>query len=329
MTYHLLGADTPDMQNNRRRSAKHRSRANALQPKFAGAIAQSPSSPQILTVDQSHKQWNTVVQLSKCTGDILNCLRTQRSQDEILQYSSRIPYDGRSHKPIYMWNPVVDGSIVPDIPFKLFSKGSIHKVPTIFGSDSFDGMTFPPPAETPVTDDSSMNSFLLDNFPRLLDQQLHDLDSKPELQYPWKPDANEHAERLYGDIRYQCSAVFYAASLAKSQNQNNNNNANAPVWAYQYNVGEDYKVGHMAETGAILGAAISDNPGTAVMQRHWFNFIKHQKPADGWSAFDPDQPQRMVFSNGGAAMTDLDKGKDTNQEARCQYLAGIGAQILQ
>lgn len=326
VVYHLLGADSSDSQKARPRSAKHRLRANSLQPKFAGAVAQSPSSPPVFTVAQSVNQWNHVVSQSNCKGDILQCLRS-KSQDEILQYSNKVPYDGRSNAPIYMWNPVIDGWIVPDIPFNLFNKGSFHKVPTILGSDSFDGMTFPPPSSSPVTDDTSMNNFLLDNFPKLDGQQLHDLDTKAELQYPWHPQPNEHAERIYGDIRYQCASIFYASAMVKAHTSNNNNNA--PVWAYQYNVGVDGSVGHMAEGGAILGPTVNGNSGTAAMQRHWVNFVKNLKPNDDWAAYDPDQPKRMVFGNGGGVMTDLDQGKDTNLKARCEYLAGVGVGILQ
>ncbi|KAL9616765.1 MAG: hypothetical protein Q9160_008390 [Pyrenula sp. 1 TL-2023] len=319
VAYHLAASTSSETRSLRRRGAGARRRGTP-QPKFAGAIAQSPSSPPVLTVSQSLYQWNSVVGQSGCKGDdIIGCLR-DKSQDDILKYSNSIPYDGRTHAPIYMWNPVVDGSIVPDLPFNVFSKGAVNKVPAIFGSDSFDGLTFPPP--TPVKDNQGAKDFLSDNFPSLDSDQLQKLVESAELMYTWSPNPEEHSERLYGDIRYQCAAVFYASNMAKAQSSKN-------VWAYQYNVGTDDNVGHMAETVALLGPALSGDSGNAVMQRHWIHFIKSLTPDNGWSAFDPSNPKRMVFTEAGGTMTDLDKGKDANLKTRCNYLAGIGAKLLQ
>ena len=333
VTYHLVGSTTSDDQpSQRRRYSRQRVVRAQSKPVIHGAIAQSPSSPPILDVAGSQYQYDNVVSKLGCTGSgnsSLVCLLS-KSADELVGASSPIAYQGRQTPPVYMWNPVKDGSIVPDIPYNSFTKGNFVKVPFITGSDSADGLTFQPKTDPPSSTDSDavnqyIDRYLQDNFPLFSQEQLQKLDTDQSLQYPFDTTPKTHAARLYGDIRYQCASLFYATCVATYR---------SPVWAYQYNVGTDESVGHMAESGSLWSDPDKLSGANKKMQKHWVNFFRTLDPNtkaagaqdtdETWYNWVPGNPRRMVYGNGGAVMTDLDKGKDTNRKEQCLYISGMG-----
>ncbi|KAL9114118.1 MAG: hypothetical protein Q9227_001890 [Pyrenula ochraceoflavens] len=358
VTYHLIGGGTSDVQNQKRsagggRNLHHRNRRAQAVPIFHGAIAQSPSSPPILDAARSDYQYQHVVSQLGCPSEnSLSCLLSKTAQ-QLLQVSKQIPYQGDRKPPVYMWNPVRDDWILPDIPYKLFSQGKFVKVPTIFGSDSADGLSFRPNTTEPASGDADavkeyISDYLKDNFPLLSDDQLQKLYAFAQ-QYPsnMNPNLKAIAGRLYGDMRYQCSSLFYATCAATFKNGNSNT-----VWAYQYNVHNsktnpkpavnDESVGHMAEH-------IWDDPDKLSqtdkqMQQHWINFIKNLNPnvnkanppgrakrdtVASWDNWDPTKPRRMVYRDDAAIMMELDGEQYSNRKAQCDYLSGIsGGQNL-
>jgi carboxylesterase type B len=101
---------------------------------FHGVIAESQSFPPIFNVSFIQFAYDALVNRTGCTNetDTLACLRGL--DIATLQNASiAIPYPGRHNTPNFLYGAIVDGSLIPDIPYNLFLAGKFVDVPSVFG----------------------------------------------------------------------------------------------------------------------------------------------------------------------------------------------------
>lgn len=101
---------------------------------FHGAIAESQSFPPIFNVSGMQFAYDALVERTGCNNgqDTLACLRAL--DIATLQNASiAIPYPGRNGTPNFLYGAIVDGDLIPDIPYNLFSQGEFVDVPSVFG----------------------------------------------------------------------------------------------------------------------------------------------------------------------------------------------------
>lgn len=312
---------------------------------FHAAAAESVSFATVLTVEESQYQYDNLAIRLGCAGsDSLECLRSKTSL-EIQQQNYNIPYPGAADKPLYMWNPVIDGDLIQDLTYTAFAEGKFVKVPVIFGDDTNGGTVFAP-SNTSTLAQSDM--FLKNQFPYLtLDDlgEINDLYPNPNATCPnvgcyWRQVSN-----AYGEGRYMCPGL-YISSMYREYGVN-------ASYAYRWNVEDPAQIAqglgvpHTVEVQAIwgpdntLGAAPASyySNGTnwgavAVAQGYWTSFIRSFDPntykAAGsaeWVTWDNSTQERMLFDNGGA--TSLESVAGTDLRTRCDYWASIGVSIRQ
>lgn len=103
---------------------------------FHAAIAESQSFPTQLQVSQAEFQFTALTQRVGCGNSnrsvSLNCLR-QVDISTLQNANIKIPFPGRPRTPNFLYSPVIDGSLLPDFTFKLFSQGKFVRIPLAFG----------------------------------------------------------------------------------------------------------------------------------------------------------------------------------------------------
>ncbi|KAH9217163.1 Alpha/Beta hydrolase protein [Leptodontidium sp. 2 PMI_412] len=301
---------------------------------FHAAAAESQSFGNQLTISESQYQYDTLVKHVGCntTTDTLECLRSVSIQT-LASNNPDIPYpNGPGGNPISMWSPTIDGNFTTDYTYNLFAQGIFIKVPSIFGDSTNEGTIFTPSNLSSTLD---MHNFLGDNFPKLTEAQLAQIDvlyPKAE-QYPgkgtyWKTGAN-----AYGEMRYNCPGIFISSAIVASGMPSS--------WNYRWNVLSPANavsglgVTHAITTASIWGTSTApDSALTPTIQAYWTSFIRSKDPntyklaaAPKWETFGTVDFQRVLFPN------DVKKvameGVPADQATRCKYLSGIGASIGQ
>lgn len=101
---------------------------------FHGVIAESQSFPPTLNVSEAQFMYDALVERVGCANstDSLACLRAL-DINTLQDNNIAIPLPGRSSPPLFLYNAIVDGDFLPDLPFKLFDEGKFVKVPSVFG----------------------------------------------------------------------------------------------------------------------------------------------------------------------------------------------------
>ena len=84
---------------------------------FHAAAAESQWFATQLTIEESQCQYNNFVIRLGCGSaeDTLACLRGKSAVELHEQ-----PYPGAEDAPLYMWQPVIDGELIPDYTYRLF-----------------------------------------------------------------------------------------------------------------------------------------------------------------------------------------------------------------
>ncbi|KAK3393415.1 Alpha/Beta hydrolase protein [Podospora didyma] len=312
---------------------------------FHAAAAESVSFATVLTVNESQYQYNNLVIRLGCVGnDTLACLR-DKSAEELQAQNVNIPYPGSSNRPLYMWNPVIDGDLLDDLTYSAFQKGSFVRVPVIFGDDTNGGTAFAPANASSV---AQSNQFLKDQFPFITIQQLGRLNELyPNPDQKNCPSAGcwwRQASNVYGEMRYMCPGLFLNSVFAK-------HGVNAS-YAYRWNVEDPtqvkagYGVPHTIEVDALFGpynvrsaAPPSYFPGginehaVPVIQGYWTSFIQTYDPnkksccgSAEWKPWSDQSKQRLRFDTGGVTKMEA---IDDDLKERCQYLNSIGVSLHQ
>jgi carboxylesterase type B len=101
---------------------------------FIGTAAESQSFATQLTVSESQFMYDNLVIRTECVEeDSLACLRNL-SSEAIQTVNFNTPFPQSQDAPLYMYGPTIDGDLIQDYTYKLFSKGKFIRVPTIFGT---------------------------------------------------------------------------------------------------------------------------------------------------------------------------------------------------
>ena len=112
---------------------------------FHGTAAESQSFATVLTVNESHYQYDNLVIRTGCVGasSALSCLKNKTAA-EIQAVNFNTPYPGAQAPPLYMWNPVIDSDFITSLTYDAFASGKFVRVPVIFGDDTNGGTIFTP-----------------------------------------------------------------------------------------------------------------------------------------------------------------------------------------
>ncbi|GLB03502.1 hypothetical protein AtubIFM57258_008086 [Aspergillus tubingensis] len=313
---------------------------------FHAAAAESQSFAPMLTVNQSQFAYNNLVIRAGCASDpdTLACLR-RLNTTELQRVNINTPLPTAQQAPLYMYGPVVDGSLIPDYTYRLFQQGKFIKVPVIFGDDTNEGTIFVPKTTSTV---GEADTFIQDQFPNINFTHLTKLNNwylneNQTREFPnsspyWRP-----ASTAYGEIRYICPGIYMSSVFS---------GAGVNSWNYHYAVQDPAAeasgrgVSHTVEENAIWGPQyVSGTPPASyfttnagivpVMQGYWTSFIR---------VFDPNplrypgSPEWETWNNGHGAdyrrifLRTNETRMETVSEAqreRCDYWNSVGPDLSQ
>ena len=314
---------------------------------FQAAAAESVSFATVLTVGESQYQYDNFIDRANCSAaaSSIACLRS-RTAAELQSINTNIPFPAASAPPLYMWNPVIDGTLIQSLTYDSFANGQFQHVPIIFGDDTNGGTIFAPSNTTTL---SQSNTFMKDQFPYLTDTQLSTLDSlypNPNQTCPntgcyWRQLAD-----VYGETRYMCPSLFISRAYTAHAPE-------VPNYAYRYNVldpkqaAEGEGVPHTVEVNAIWGPNNTNGGAplsyyangtnafiSPLMQGYWTSFVKYFDPnvervagAPMWEQWNSQSWSRILFQGpeGNTTMESVDQGL----RDRCGYLWSIGESLHQ
>jgi cholinesterase len=311
---------------------------------FHAAAAESQSFATQLTIDESQYQYDYIVNATNCSTatNTLSCLRAV-SADDIQRVNKNIPFPNSPGAPAYMYQPVIDGTFVPDLTYRLFANGHFLDVPVIFGDDTNGGTVFVPPNTTTRTD---QDNYLRNQFPYITQPQLDHLDAtypNPNATCPNTGCLWRKASDIYGDLRYMCGGLYISSAYANYSSSPSKN------WNYLYNVTDPAQnasglgVPHTVERPAIWGYGYEPSyaPGESnafivpLIMSYWLSFIRSYDPntyrlegSPEWGAWTGglEDSERLVFET--AETTGMRKVGGRWPEA-CEYAWGIGIDLRQ
>ncbi|KAF5007159.1 hypothetical protein FDECE_6512 [Fusarium decemcellulare] len=310
---------------------------------FHAVAAESVSFATVLTVKESFYQYENLAIRLGCTKDVLACMRS-KTVKEIQDVNTNIAYPGGPAPPLYMWTPVIDGDLIPDVTYNLFEEGKFIKVPAIMGDDTNGGTSFAPPNTATL---AQSDEFLKTQFPFLTLGMLDKINALYPNQNDTCPNTGCYWRQVsdaYGQMRYMCPGIYISNALTQYGVPDS--------WNYRYNVEDPAQmaqglgVPHTVEVHAIFGVGLGgDNPPASyvdgeenapvipVIQGYWTSFIRSYDPnkhrhkgSVKWETWSEKRKQRIVFETAGK--TKMEKiGRDL--ERKCAYFASIGAEIRQ
>lgn len=301
----------------------------------------------MLTPEESEYNYNNLSSRTGCdqASDSLACLQSLPI-DTLQQENIAIPYPQAALPPLYAWAPTIDGSLIPDLTYRLFEEGRFLRIPTIFGDDTNEGTIFVPQDIGSVSD---ANTFIKDQFPYISSEQLawfdHTYLSEPDSQtYSnagayWEVTCNG-----YGELRYICPGIAMSELFTQFGVFN--------TWNYHYAVIDDaaiadgYGTSHTIELNAIWGPENTNGAAPAsyfttnaaivpVMQGYWTSFIRSYDPNTyryqgspkwgTWSEGLLNEYNRIFIRTNDTHMETV----PSDQRERCTYWVSIGQSLRQ
>lgn len=309
---------------------------------FAGAIAQSVSSPTMYNTTSSQFMYDALAQRAGCSGpDSFTCLQNLNAS-QLQQYNHRTALPGRSGNPVFLYGPVVDFDFVPDYTYNLFNAGKFFKVPTIMGADQNDGTVFTP---TSINTTDQCHTFIGDNFPNINVTGYDTLDTLyPLSAYPERfanaGDFWRQCSQLYGDLRYKCPGINFLSAMAR---------AGTATYAYRYAAVDAAQnasglgVPHTIEVNAIWAAPNADTPASYApgkpnadivpeMQAYWTSFVRSLDPSTfkraqdpAWTKWDAKSRNLILLKTNATAM----QAEDAGEQQSCGYFQQVGPYLQQ
>lgn len=298
----------------------------------------------MLTVNESQFAYNNLVIRTGCASeeDTLTCLRNLDAAT-LQSVNINTPLPKAQEAPLYMYGPVVDGSLVPDYTYRLFHKGKFIKVPVIFGDVTDEGTLFAPKDISTI---GEADTFLQSQFPEIQLRHLARINAmylqeNETRQFPgaepyWIPASN-----AYGELRYTCPGMNMSSVYAQ---------AGVKSWNYHFAVQDPVSdaagegTAHTHEVNAIWGPqyVTDDTPASyfstnapiiPVMQGYWTSFIKTFDPnlyrrsgTPEWKQWGKDKEYRRLFIRTGETAMEM---VPLAQQRRCDYLISIGIDLAQ
>jgi acetylcholinesterase len=273
---------------------------------FVGAIPQSSFWPTQRTVSEMEFQFQRFVEHTGCSGaaNPLDCLRGL-NLSTIAAANVGSPFPGATGTSQWYFLPVVDGELVVDHMYELFSSGRFIHVPVLVQNDNNEGSLFAPNASTAA----EVEAFLNDNYPHLTTLELNDI----MKAYPKMAPLPEHAawfpsaSAAYGDATFICPGIEIAHAAARYGDK---------VWNSRFNVQDPANTAagigtwHTFDTFAIFGcgyagtcdeAYLTINAGIIPMTMDYFlSFVRELDPnvwksssAPVWESFGSGQRLRL------------------------------------
>ncbi|KAI0135954.1 alpha/beta-hydrolase [Hypoxylon sp. NC0597] len=314
-------------------------------PLFVGGVGESVFFPAQPPVADLEWQFDRLLSQTGCDGesDPMSCLR---GIDTTILQSANVPspFPGRPNPPaplpLFYWTPCIDGTLLHDLPYVLFSRGEYANVPLIIGTTTNEGTVFAFNASTK----EEMATFIQDNYPNLTTAQAssvveqYPLMSALPMHGPWFPSAAE----AYGEATFICPATHVLSSYAQRLNSSR-------IWGYRYNVydainaAQGLGVPHVFEAWAVYGPNSQKGVGGAPksyysyasdvvhpLMDYWISFVRTLNPntlrtpsAPAWESWDTGEVGRRLLMEAGNSST---KGGNftmemvpAEQRARCEF----------
>ena len=225
------------------------------------------------------------------------------------------------------WLPAVDGTFLPDQPWKLLAEGSVNAVPLIAGTNKDEGelFTFLAKDETPKNEEEIREWLKI-----LGGDPSGDSADTTLARYPLgeSRDAKAFVEDVISDSTFICPTRellrgFHAAG--------------APTWRYSFELKleggffKDLGSFHAAEVPFVFGTTFvgskvsdEDQPVSKAMMGYWATHAGDGSPSDDadlvWPPYDPTTDPYLRFAHPIAA------GEGLNTES-CDFWDGIWASI--
>ncbi|KGO42391.1 Carboxylesterase, type B [Penicillium expansum] len=289
---------------------------------FIGAVAESPFWPTQRTVAQMEFQYDRFVKDVNChkAKDSLTCLRSVDIKT-IQKFNIDKPFPGGSPTPVPRWYflPVVDGHLIQDQLYNLFSEGNFIHVPLLVGDETNEGTDFAYNASSK----SEVAQFMKNNYPGLSHDQLDAMNKAYENVEPLPKHAAYFASAAgaYGDSTFTCPGNFMTAAMAKSFSFHR-------IWNYRYNVRDPTKiangmgVSHIFDLPAIFGIGETNQPTYSyassnakivpITMNYYLSFIRvldpniyRYKGAPEWQPWGSGAGQRLRLQTNSTEMESI------------------------
>lgn len=177
---------------------------------FSGAIAESTFWPTQRTVAEMEFQYERLVEDVNChkADDSLACLRAADIQTtQVANVDKPFPGGNTNQVPLWYFLPVVDGSLVTGSLYDSFSRGEFVRVPLMVSDDTNEGTDFAYNA----TDQAEVAQFMKNNYPKLTQKQLHQINQVYLLMDPPPKHAAyfPSASAAYGELTYEIISSLF------------------------------------------------------------------------------------------------------------------------
>ncbi|KAJ6152235.1 hypothetical protein N7497_006554 [Penicillium chrysogenum] len=223
---------------------------------FVGAVAESPFWPTQRTVAQMEFQYDRGL-----FGMLAFC---GYQNDSKIQRRQAVP--GGSSMPVPEWYflPVVDGNLIHDHLYNLFSEGKFVHVPLLVGDETNEGTEFAYNASSK----SEVAQFMKNNYPGLSHDQLEAINRAYEDAKPLPKHAAYFASAAgaYGDATFTCPGNFMTAAMAGSFSSD-------LTWNYRYNVRDPTNIANGMGVPHVSNAKI-----VPVTMHYYLSFIRFLDP---------------------------------------------------
>jgi len=226
-------------------------------------------------------------------GDVVSCMRSKTTE----QVVDAAPSDPLSWAQL-IWEPIVDGAVMPSQPAAAIAAGRVSKVPLINGSNRDEGTLMFAYAKPITADqyDHAMHYFLGARAQEVLATYPVTHYSEPTLA----------AAAANGDSFLSCRTNNAGVMLSNQMQvyQYEFNDPNAPPWVFK-KARIPLKSFHSAEIQYVFGSIANDAAASpaqrnlsAAMMGYWIRFITSGDPAGAprWSAYQANDPKRILFT---------------------------------
>lgn len=211
--------------------------------------------------------------------------------------------------------PVIDGHVLPQSPFEVFSDGQQHQVPVLLGSNAHEGTLIHAMFPTPLME-FRYRELIKGELPRIFYEVFSDESEQLLKLYPGLKKRNENAEKTFlGDDMFGAKTRFYAEKMADIKQ---------PAYLYLFNrtppsPNQTAGAFHAAELPFVHGKSVApilpmnkeDWQLSDKMINYWTQFAKTGNPnIEGqpkWDVFNPKAPNWMILGTKRVGMEAIDR----------------------
>ncbi|KAI1000505.1 hypothetical protein K3495_g7690 [Podosphaera aphanis] len=255
---------------------------------FQSAIMESVFFPTQRTVSDLEYQYDAFVTLANCSSsnDTLTCLRNTPTSTLKNANSNPAPFPNATARAVFPYAPCVDGNILTDHPAQLYLARKFLPVPIMIGDDTDEGNGMVVNASTVA----EVNSFMKNQFPKLTEAHLREMNSlypldKPQpLHAPYFPSV----ALAYGEATFTCPGILISSSLHSVHTSS----PQPIIYMYRFNVQDasliatGQGVPHVSELQILFNTfdpvtssyATYNSPIVPIVRDYWINFVRWTDP---------------------------------------------------